>query len=59
MRSNTRVRLEQLEARLNEKSGVALVQQVENGYSFLPDGGTVYTLEELNRQYDLVIIDDV
>ena len=61
MRRNFEERLKALEDSLTAQDPVAIVEPVSGGY-LLTTGeqkGTIVTMEELHKRYDVIIIDDV
>ena len=61
MKRNFEERLKALEDSLTAQDPVAIVEPVHGGY-LLKTGeqkGKIVTMEELNKRYDVVIIDDV
>lgn len=61
MKKNFTARLKALEDSLTAQDPVAIVEPVPSGY-LLKTGeqkGEIVTMDELNKRYDVVIIDDV
>lgn len=61
MRKDFTVRLKALEDSLTAQDPVAIVEPVPGGYLLTTGAqkGTIVTMNELHKRYDVVIIDDV
>ena len=61
MRRNFEERLKALEDSLTAQDPVAIVEPVPGGYLLTTGAqkGTIVTMNELHKRYDVVIIDDV
>lgn len=61
MRRNFEERLKALEDSLTAQDPVAIVEPVSGGYLLTmgEQKGTIVTMEELHKRYDVIIIDDV